>query len=114
MLREKLIDKRVGDNKKFRWRSHEVSRTEGLSDAVFGFAITLLVVSLEVPNTFAELMEAMQLKKMTIRFEFWPALAFEVVILVWLVNIIAFLIPKKTPFVPNETPSAPDKKRDRF
>src|SRR6266436_115076 len=60
MLREKLIDKGIGDNKKFRWRSHEVSRTEGLSDAVFGFAITLLVVSLEVPRTFAELMYAMR------------------------------------------------------
>ena len=60
MIREKLIDKGVGDNKKFRWRSHEISRIEGLSDAVFGFAVTLLVVSLEVPKTFAELMEAMR------------------------------------------------------
>src|SRR6266699_3005025 len=60
MIREKLIDKGIGDNKKFRWRSHEISRTEGLSDAVFGFAITLLVVSLEVPRTFSELMSAMR------------------------------------------------------
>ena len=60
MIREKLIDKRIGDNKQFRWRSHEVSRTEGLSDAVFGFAITLLVVSLEVPKTFGELMQTMR------------------------------------------------------
>ena len=60
MLREKLIDKRVGDNKKFRWRSHEISRIEGLSDAVFAFAVTLLVVSLEVPKTFAELIYAMR------------------------------------------------------
>src|SRR5438874_8743293 len=60
MLREKLIDRGVGDNKKFRWRSHEVSRTEGLSDAVFGFAITLLVVSLEVPRTYSELMQTMR------------------------------------------------------
>jgi hypothetical protein len=60
MIREKLIDRGVGDNKKFRWRSHEISRIEGLSDAVFGFAVTLLVVSLEVPKTFAELMEAMR------------------------------------------------------
>ena len=58
MLREKLIDKKVGQGK-FRWRSHEVSRIEGLSDAVFGFAITLLVVSLEVPKTFTELSRMM-------------------------------------------------------
>ena len=60
MIREKLIEKGIGDNHKFRWRSHEVSRTEGLSDAVFGFAITLLVVSLEVPKTYGELMQVMR------------------------------------------------------
>src|SRR6266571_6396477 len=60
MLRDKLIDRRIGDSKKFRWRSHEISRTESLSDAVFGFAITLLVVSLEVPKTFGELMQTMR------------------------------------------------------
>lgn len=36
-------------------RGREVSRIEGFSDAVFGFALTLLVVSLEVPESFAEL-----------------------------------------------------------
>lgn len=60
MVREKLIEKSVGKTGKFRWRSHEASRVESLSDAVFGFAVTLLVVSLEVPKTFADLMEAMQ------------------------------------------------------
>jgi hypothetical protein len=60
MIREKLIEKNVGNSKKFRWRSHEISRIEGLSDAVFAFAVTLLVVSLEVPRTFTELMETMR------------------------------------------------------
>ena len=59
MIREKLIEKRIGNSTSFRWRSEEISRIEGLSDAVFGFAITLLVVSLEVPKTFNELAMAM-------------------------------------------------------
>ena len=37
-------------------RPHESSRIEAFSDAVFGFALTLLVVSLEVPKTFDDLM----------------------------------------------------------
>jgi hypothetical protein len=36
-------------------RYREVSRLEGFSDAVFGFALTLLVVSLETPNDFQAL-----------------------------------------------------------
>jgi Endosomal/lysosomal potassium channel TMEM175 len=58
MIRQTLINKNIGKNR-FRWRSQEISRIEGLSDAVFGFAITLLVVSLEVPKTFRELAETM-------------------------------------------------------
>lgn len=36
------------------------ARIEGFSDTVFGFALTLLVVSLEVPKSFAELAETME------------------------------------------------------
>ena len=59
MIREKLMEGDLGRPVDFRWRGHEVSRIEGLSDAVFAFAITLLVVSLEVPKTFDELAETM-------------------------------------------------------
>lgn len=60
MIREKLIESQIGMSNKFRMRGREVSRIEALSDAVFGFAITLLVVSLEVPQTFDALMEMMR------------------------------------------------------
>jgi uncharacterized membrane protein len=48
---------REGD---FRVRGKEISRVEGLSDAVFGFAITLLAISLEVPKTSAEVLRALR------------------------------------------------------
>src|SRR6266481_835973 len=60
MIREKLVEREIGQSPDFRWRSHEISRIEGLSDAVFAFAVTLLVVSLEVPKTFTELASAMR------------------------------------------------------
>lgn len=44
----------------FRNRSREVSRVEAFSDVVFGFALTLIVVSLEVPQNFAQLMSEMR------------------------------------------------------
>ena len=43
----------------FRWRGKDISRIEGLSNAVFAFAITLLVVSLEAPKTFPDLIRLM-------------------------------------------------------
>lgn len=55
MLRDQFIVKSVGLDKRFRLRGGEVSRVEAFSDAVFGFAVTLIVVSLQVPTTFDQL-----------------------------------------------------------
>lgn len=44
----------------FRWRAGEITRLEAFCDVVFGFALTLLVVSLEVPRNYAELLAAMR------------------------------------------------------
>jgi uncharacterized membrane protein len=48
------------DPVKFRLRGREVSRVEAFSDVVFGFALTLIVVSLEVPTRYEELVNTMR------------------------------------------------------
>ena len=55
MVTPELLPRRLREERHFRWRGGEVSRIEGLSDAVFALSLTLLVVALEVPKTSAEL-----------------------------------------------------------
>lgn len=53
-----MLRKRVNSlpgSRRFRLRGHEIARIETLSDAVFAFSVSLLVASLEVPQTFGEL-----------------------------------------------------------
>ncbi|MES2279254.1 MAG: TMEM175 family protein [Bacteroidota bacterium] len=58
------------------WRSHEPSRLETFSDAAFAFALTLIIVSIEVPKNFDELFETM---KGTVSF----AVCFTIIFQIW-------------------------------
>lgn len=60
MFRKALTKTTQSRNKGFHFRGHEVKRIETFSDAVFAFAVTLLIVSLEVPKSFEELVVTMR------------------------------------------------------
>ena len=60
MMRKTVAKKIQNSNKSFRLRGHEVKRIEAFSDAVFAFAVTLLIVSLEVPKSFEEFLATMK------------------------------------------------------
>src|SRR5579863_7127138 len=65
--------------KYFRWRGGEITRLEAFCDVVFGFALTLLVVSLEVPHSYADMMAAMR--------GFLPfAICFAQLVMIWLAH----------------------------
>ena len=66
------------DKMPFRYRGRDVTRVEAFSDVVFGFALTLIVVSLEVPQTFEELMATMK---------GFPAFAICFAILTWVWHV---------------------------
>jgi uncharacterized membrane protein len=55
MVDSSLLPRSLRGERHFRWRGGEVSRIEGLSDAVFALSLTLLVVALEVPKTSEDL-----------------------------------------------------------
>ena len=55
MFSKQAATKKIGAREGFHWRGEDVSRLEGLSDAVFAFAVTLLIVSTEVPKTYNDL-----------------------------------------------------------
>lgn len=58
MFRKKAASLRM-EQDSVKWRGHEVTRIEAFSDAVFAFGITLLIVALEVPESYAQLMKTM-------------------------------------------------------
>jgi uncharacterized membrane protein len=60
MLREMRIQNSPDVEDGFRMRGCNVTRLESFADAVFGFALTLLIVSLEVPRSFADLVNTMR------------------------------------------------------
>jgi uncharacterized membrane protein len=74
MIRRKaaLVNKRANN---IVWRSHEPVRLETFSDAVFAFALTLIIVSIEVPKSFDDLLETM---KGTVSFGVCFALLFQI------------------------------------
>ncbi|WP_263383869.1 TMEM175 family protein [Granulicella arctica] len=67
----------------FQLRGTAMSRVDGFSDVVFGFALTLLVVSLEVPKTYGELHELIH--------GFLPfAVSFTLLLTVWYAHYFFF------------------------
>lgn len=65
----------------FRWRGGDVSRLESLFDAVIALALTLIVVSVEVPSSFDALLDA---------FKKLPAFAicFAILVMCWYYNFL--------------------------
>jgi hypothetical protein len=88
----------------FRVRGKDISRVEGLSDAVFGFAITLLAISLEVPKTSGEVLHALRgtvpfavtflvlFSMWRTQFTFFRRYGIEDKKIVWLTGVLLFVL----------------------
>jgi len=84
MLRQPLKKHYLGMNKEFRFRGEEPGRLENLSDAVFGMAITLLLISATPPSNFE------QVKRFV--FELIPfLLCIALIMVVWHEHFVFFL-----------------------
>jgi uncharacterized membrane protein len=83
LIRKHIFPKRAPSGNSFNLRGQEIQRIETFSDAVFAFAVTLLIVSLEVPRTFEELLISM-------RGFFAFGICFTLLMLVWYEQHIFF------------------------
>lgn len=81
MIANKVFPQEDKKRPRFRWRGGDVSRIEALTDMVFAFALTLIVVSSEVPATFEELVEI---------FKALPAFiaSFAILVMCWFFNYL--------------------------
>ncbi len=59
MAKKFFVERKKISSDGFRYRGLSSSRLENLTDAVFGFSITLLVISSQVPTTYIELQASM-------------------------------------------------------
>ncbi len=76
MIRKLMSSKRSEHNEKDNKRNFEIQRIETFSDGVFAFAVTLLIVSLEVPKSFEELL-------ITMRGFFAFGISFLLLVMIW-------------------------------
>lgn len=83
MFRKKLFSGIKQKPDPIRRRGEQVSRLEAFSDAVFAFSITLLIVALEVPDTYEKLMESMS-------HFFSFAICFAILLMIWNAQNIYF------------------------
>ena len=75
------LAKTLPGEQRFRWRGGDVSRLEGIVDAAFAFALTLLLVSTEMPANLGQLKEFfVQLPVLLV--------TFVLLILVWLEHFV--------------------------
>jgi len=76
MIRKLMSSTRSERNEKDSKRNFEIQRIETFSDGVFAFAVTLLIVSLEVPKSFEELL-------ITMRGFFAFGISFLLLVMIW-------------------------------